>query len=94
MDTIAPPRSPSALPAKSAGAAKDSQPRGLTGDEARRRPAKFGPNAMPDPGVRPFRMALTPVPALLVAGTLAAAAAFAFVLDAVKVPVFARLGIN
>ena len=33
------------------------------------------------------------LPALVVAGTLAAAAAFAFVLDLVKVPVFARLGI-
>jgi H+-transporting ATPase len=39
-------------------------------------------------------IAMTPLPALLVAGTLAAAAAFAFVLDFVKVPVFARLGIT
>ena len=38
-------------------------------------------------------IAMTPLPALLVAGTLAAAAVFAFVLDFVKVPVFARLGI-
>ena len=38
-------------------------------------------------------IAITPVPALLVACTLVAAAAFAFVLDFVKVPVFARLGI-
>ena len=38
-------------------------------------------------------IAMTPLPALVVAGTLAAAAAFAFVLDMVKVPVFARLGI-
>ena len=38
-------------------------------------------------------IAMTPLPALVVAGTLAAAAAFAFVLDLVKVPVFARLGI-
>ena len=36
---------------------------------------------------------MTPLPASLVAGTLAAAAVFAFVLDLVKVPVFARLGI-
>jgi H+-transporting ATPase len=36
---------------------------------------------------------MTPLPALLVAGTLVAAIAFAFVLDVVKVPVFARLGI-
>jgi H+-transporting ATPase len=38
-------------------------------------------------------IAMTPLPPLVVAGTLAAAAAFAFVLDFVKVPVFARLGI-
>ena len=38
-------------------------------------------------------IAMTPLPALVVAGTLAAAAVFAFVLDIVKVPVFARLGI-
>ena len=38
-------------------------------------------------------IAMTPLPALLVVGTLAAAALFAFVLDLVKVPVFARLGI-
>ncbi len=37
---------------------------------------------------------MTSLPVLLVAGTLAAAAAFAFVLDFVKVPVFARLGIT
>ena len=37
---------------------------------------------------------MTPLPVLVVAGTLAAAAAFAFVLDVVKVPVFARLGIT
>jgi H+-transporting ATPase len=39
-------------------------------------------------------IAMTPLPALLVASTLAAAAAFAFGLDFVKVPVFARLGIT
>ena len=39
-------------------------------------------------------IAMTPLPAVLVAGTLAAAAAFAFVLDFVKVPVFVRLGIT
>jgi H+-transporting ATPase len=38
-------------------------------------------------------IAMTPLPALLVAGTLAAAAVFAVVLDLVKVPVFAHLGI-
>jgi H+-transporting ATPase len=39
-------------------------------------------------------IAMTPLPALVVAGTLAAAAAFAFVLDMVKVPVFTRLRID
>jgi H+-transporting ATPase len=39
------------------------------------------------------RIAMMPLPPLLVAGTLAAAAAFAFVLDFIKVPVFARLRI-
>ena len=38
-------------------------------------------------------IAMTPVPATVVAGTLTAAAVFAFVLDAVKIPVFARLEI-
>jgi len=38
-------------------------------------------------------IAMAPLPALLVAGTLAAAVIFAFILDLVKVPVFARLGI-
>jgi len=39
-------------------------------------------------------IAMVPLPALVVAGTLAAAVAFAFVLDFVKVPVFARLRIS
>jgi H+-transporting ATPase len=38
-------------------------------------------------------LAMVPLPALVVAGTLAAAAAFAVVLDMVKVPVFTRLRI-
>jgi H+-transporting ATPase len=38
-------------------------------------------------------IAMTPLPVWVVAGTLAAAAAFAFVLDLVKVPVFALLRI-
>jgi hypothetical protein len=37
---------------------------------------------------------MTPLPPLTVAGTLAAAMAFAFVLDMVKVPTFVRLGIT
>jgi len=36
---------------------------------------------------------MTPLPVLVVAGTLAAAAVFAWVVDAAKVPVFGRLGI-
>jgi H+-transporting ATPase len=38
-------------------------------------------------------IAMTPLPALTVAATLAAALALTFVLDLVKVPIFARLGI-
>ena len=38
-------------------------------------------------------IAMTPLPVLTIACTLAAAAAFAFVLDMAKVPVFVRLGI-
>ena len=38
-------------------------------------------------------IAMTRIPGLLVAGTLAAAAIFAFILDLIKVPVFVRLGI-
>jgi hypothetical protein len=38
-------------------------------------------------------IAMTPLPPLMVTGTLAAAVVFAFVLDLVKVPVFIRLGI-
>jgi H+-transporting ATPase len=38
-------------------------------------------------------IAMTPLPVPAIAGTLTAAAAFAFILDIVKLPVFARLGI-
>jgi H+-transporting ATPase len=38
-------------------------------------------------------IAMTPLPALVVAGTLAAAVVFAVILDLAKVPLFARLGI-
>jgi hypothetical protein len=38
-------------------------------------------------------IAMTSLPVSIVLGTLAAAAIFAFILDLVKVPVFARLGI-
>ena len=39
-------------------------------------------------------IAMTPLPVWIVAGTLAAAAVFAFILDLVKVPVFRRLRIS
>jgi H+-transporting ATPase len=55
--------------AESAAAAKDKLPNGLTGDEARRRLEKFGPNAMPDTALHPLRLALekfwAPVPWML-----------------------------
>ena len=55
--------------AKPAVAAKDDPPTGLASDEARRRLDKFGPNAMPDTNMHPFRMALekfwAPVPWML-----------------------------
>jgi len=39
-------------------------------------------------------IAMTPLPAAVIAGTLAAAAAFALVLDLLKIPLFAGLGID
>ena len=55
--------------AKSAAAANDGLPNGLTSDEARRRLEKFGPNAMPDTALHPLRMAIekfwAPVPWML-----------------------------
>ncbi len=69
MTVTAPPPSASALGAKSANADKADPPTGLTGDEARRRLEKFGPNAMPDTNAHPLRMALekfwAPVPWML-----------------------------
>lgn len=63
-----------ALPDDSVGAVMDAPPSGLTGDEARRRLEKFGPNAMPDTALHPLRMALSklwaPVPWLLEAAVL------------------------
>jgi H+-transporting ATPase len=62
-----------ALLAKTAAAAEGDLP-GLAGDEARRRLAKFGPNAMPDTALHPLRMALekfwAPVPWMLEAAIL------------------------
>jgi H+-transporting ATPase len=65
----------SAFPARTAQASVEDNPlRGLTGDESRARLAKFGPNAMPDTAIRPWRMALAkfwaPVPWLLEAAII------------------------
>jgi H+-transporting ATPase len=68
VTTIAPPHE-RVWAAKSATAAKDDPPSGLTGDEALRRLQKFGPNAMPDTALHPLRLALekfwAPVPWML-----------------------------
>jgi H+-transporting ATPase len=59
-------------------AAHDVLPNGLTGEEARRRLAKFGPNAMPDTALHPLRLALekfwAPVPWMLEAAIVLQAA--------------------
>src|SRR5271170_7589312 len=70
MATIAPPP-PSTSPtlAKTAAAAADDLPSGLTSEEAHRRLAKLGPNTMPDTSAHPLRSALgkfwAPVPWML-----------------------------
>ncbi len=73
MITTAPSLPASAFLLKPAAAAKGDVP-GLAGDEARRRLAKFGPNAMPDTALHPLRMALekfwAPVPWMLEAAIL------------------------
>src|SRR5271170_6683276 len=47
----------------------DNESRGLTSDDARARLTKYGPNAMPDTAIKPWRMALAkfwaPVPWML-----------------------------
>src|ERR1700683_4838288 len=62
------------LAAKSATAAKADLPGGLTGDVARCRLVKFGPNAMPDTALHPLRMALekfwAPIPWMLEAAVV------------------------
>ena len=62
-----PPRSPKSV--APAARPKIIPNGGLTSDEARRRLAKFGPNAMPDTSAHPLRMALekfwAPVPWML-----------------------------
>ena len=64
----------SSPPAKPAAAANDDLPSGLTGDEARRRLEKFGPNAVPDTALHPLRMAIekfwAPVPWMLEAAVV------------------------
>src|SRR5580658_4186907 len=59
MDNPAPPIPP----------ADTASPAGLTGEEARQRLEKFGPNTIPDTAVRPLRRALSklwaPVPWML-----------------------------
>ena len=56
-------------PAKSVVTEMDDALHGLSSDEARRRLAQFGPNAMPDTSAHPFQMALekfwAPVPWML-----------------------------
>jgi len=65
----------STVPAGTAqGSGQDNVSRGLTTDEARTRLAKYGPNAMPDTAIRPWRMALAkfwaPVPWMLEAAII------------------------
>ena len=45
-------------------------------------------------GLATCGIAMTPLPASVVGGTLAAAAAFAFLVDFAKIPVLRRLGID
>src|SRR5579862_1954285 len=65
MSVTTPASAKSASPAES----RSGSNVGLTSDEARRRLAKFGANAMPDTALHPFRMALeklwAPVPWML-----------------------------
>ncbi len=61
--------SPDGAADTSADTSKEGSSSGLTGDDARRRLEKFGPNATPDTSVHPLRMALekfwAPVPWML-----------------------------
>jgi H+-transporting ATPase len=65
---------PSVLATTAQSSGKDNLPPGLTSEEARARLTKFGPNAMPDTAVRPWRMALAkfwaPVPWMLEAAII------------------------
>jgi H+-transporting ATPase len=64
--------------AESAAAARNDPPSGLASDEARRRLAEVGPNAMPDTSLHPLRLALekfwAPVPWMLEAAIVLEAA--------------------
>ena len=66
--------SPTAVATALQSGPEDTVPRGLTSDEARAQLAKFGPNAMPDTAIRPWRMALAkfwaPVPWMLEAAII------------------------
>jgi H+-transporting ATPase len=69
MDTPPPGKSQGAAPNKTLIEAAQAEPVGLTSDEAHRRLEACGPNAMPDTGAHPLRMALAkfwaPVPWML-----------------------------
>jgi H+-transporting ATPase len=65
---------PTAVATRARDNGEDNLSRGLTSDEARARLAMFGPNAMPDTAIRPWRMALAkfwaPVPWMLEAAII------------------------
>jgi H+-transporting ATPase len=65
---------PTGLTRAAQASGEDNESRGLTSDEARARLAKYGPNAMPDTAMRPWRMALAkfwaPVPWMLEAAII------------------------
>jgi H+-transporting ATPase len=69
MVTTTAPLHARALAAKSITSTNDDPPSGLTSEEAYRRLAKFGPNALPDTALHPLRLALekfwAPVPWML-----------------------------
>ena len=69
MDRTVQPSQMSSSLAKPVATGGTDAERGLTNEEARRRLAQFGPNAMPDTSAHPFRMALekfwAPVPWML-----------------------------
>src|SRR6202050_3491378 len=65
---------PTVLAHTAQGSDEDNQSLGLTSDEAGARLVKYGPNAMPDTTIRPWRMALAkfwaPVPWMLEAAVI------------------------